>query len=150
MRIFIKNADGLSRWKLPNNIDNPSYVPEEASPQIPIEGISVTDMNTTFIEEVRNSYTQDTHCRALELAYKTSIHASTNQTPAIPEKGWNAKSPLDSMRKYLVELHPTAASSKGMLDKARKNEVRCMEDSFAYAKNKWDKSHATPDLKWEI
>ncbi|MBW0528813.1 hypothetical protein O181_068528 [Austropuccinia psidii MF-1] len=22
-----------------------------------------------------------------------------------------------------------------------------MEDSFAYAKNKWDKSHATPDLK---
>ncbi|MBW0592397.1 hypothetical protein O181_132112 [Austropuccinia psidii MF-1] len=31
-----KNADGLSRWPLPNNIDNPAYVPEEASPQIPI------------------------------------------------------------------------------------------------------------------
>ncbi|MBW0581728.1 hypothetical protein O181_121443 [Austropuccinia psidii MF-1] len=27
-----KNADGLSRWPLPNNIENPAYVPEEASP----------------------------------------------------------------------------------------------------------------------
>ncbi|MBW0576602.1 hypothetical protein O181_116317 [Austropuccinia psidii MF-1] len=36
---------------------------------------------------------------ALELAYKTSIHASTNQTPAILEKGWNPKLPQDSLRK---------------------------------------------------
>ncbi|MBW0583914.1 hypothetical protein O181_123629 [Austropuccinia psidii MF-1] len=28
---------------------------------------------------------------ALELAYKTSIHASTNKTPATREKGWNPK-----------------------------------------------------------
>ncbi|MBW0544265.1 hypothetical protein O181_083980 [Austropuccinia psidii MF-1] len=34
-----------------------------------------------------------------------------------------------------------------MLDKARKHELRCMEYSFAYAKDKWDKSHATPDFK---
>ncbi|MBW0523614.1 hypothetical protein O181_063329 [Austropuccinia psidii MF-1] len=34
-----KNADGLRRWPLPNNIYNPAYVPEEASTQIPIEGI---------------------------------------------------------------------------------------------------------------
>ncbi|MBW0527495.1 hypothetical protein O181_067210 [Austropuccinia psidii MF-1] len=60
-----KNADGLSRWPLPNNIDNPAYVPEEASPQIPIEGISVTDLNTTFFKEVRNSYTQDKNCSIL-------------------------------------------------------------------------------------
>ncbi|MBW0476387.1 hypothetical protein O181_016102 [Austropuccinia psidii MF-1] len=60
-----KNADGLRRWPLPNNIDNPAYVPEEASPQIPIEGISVTDLNTTFFEEVRNSYTQDKNCSIL-------------------------------------------------------------------------------------
>ncbi|MBW0562833.1 hypothetical protein O181_102548 [Austropuccinia psidii MF-1] len=45
-----KHSDRLSRWKLPNNIDNPNYVPAEASPQIPIEGISVTDLNTTFFE----------------------------------------------------------------------------------------------------
>ncbi|MBW0515523.1 hypothetical protein O181_055238 [Austropuccinia psidii MF-1] len=33
---------------------------------------------------------------ALELAYKTSIHSSTNQTPAILKKGWNPKLPQDS------------------------------------------------------
>ncbi|MBW0580630.1 hypothetical protein O181_120345 [Austropuccinia psidii MF-1] len=60
-----KNADGLSRWKLPNNLHNPAYVPEEASPQIPIEGISITDLNTTFFEDVRDSYTKDTICGIL-------------------------------------------------------------------------------------
>ncbi|MBW0532391.1 hypothetical protein O181_072106 [Austropuccinia psidii MF-1] len=50
-----KNLDGLSRWPLQNDIDNPAYVPEEASPKIPIEGISFTDLNNTFFEEVRNS-----------------------------------------------------------------------------------------------
>ncbi|MBW0549312.1 hypothetical protein O181_089027 [Austropuccinia psidii MF-1] len=76
---------------------------------------------------------------ALELAYKTSIHASTNQTPAMLEKGWNPKLPQHSLRKDLIEIHPTAASSKGMLDKARKHALKCMEDSFAYAKDKWDR-----------
>ncbi|MBW0550486.1 hypothetical protein O181_090201 [Austropuccinia psidii MF-1] len=81
------------------------------------------------------------------LAYKPFIHASTNQTSAILEKGWKPKLPQDSLREDLIEIHPTAASFKGMLDKARKHGVRCMEDSFAYAKDKWDKSHATPDFK---
>ncbi|MBW0519336.1 hypothetical protein O181_059051 [Austropuccinia psidii MF-1] len=84
---------------------------------------------------------------ALELAYRTSIHSSTNQTPAILEKGWNPKLPQDSLRKDLTEIHPTAASFKGMLYKARKHAVRCMGDSFAYTKDKWDKSHAPPDFK---
>ncbi|MBW0526978.1 hypothetical protein O181_066693 [Austropuccinia psidii MF-1] len=60
-----KNADGLSRWPLPNNTDNTAYVPEESSPQIPIEGISVTNLNTTFSEQVRNRYTQDKNCSIL-------------------------------------------------------------------------------------
>ncbi|MBW0563747.1 hypothetical protein O181_103462 [Austropuccinia psidii MF-1] len=84
---------------------------------------------------------------ALELAHKTSIHSSTNQTPAILEKGWNPKIPQDSFGKDLVEIHPTASHFKGMLDRARKHAVRCMEDSFAYAKDQWDKSHDTPDFK---
>ncbi|MBW0586347.1 hypothetical protein O181_126062 [Austropuccinia psidii MF-1] len=84
---------------------------------------------------------------ALELANKTSIHASTNKTPAILQKGWSPKLTQYSLRKDLIEIHPIAPSFKGMLDKARKHAVRCMEDSFAYAKDKWDKSHATPDFK---
>ncbi|MBW0547496.1 hypothetical protein O181_087211, partial [Austropuccinia psidii MF-1] len=85
----------------------------------------------------------------LELAYKTSIHASINQTPDILEKGWNTKLTQDSLRKDLVEIHPTDASLKGMLDKTRNHEIRCMEDSLAYDKDKRDKSHATPYLKVE-
>ncbi|MBW0483956.1 hypothetical protein O181_023671 [Austropuccinia psidii MF-1] len=46
----------------------------------------------------------------LELASKTSIHACTNQTPTILEEGWNCRLPRDSLRKDLVEIHPTAAS----------------------------------------
>ncbi|MBW0567578.1 hypothetical protein O181_107293 [Austropuccinia psidii MF-1] len=60
-----KDADGLSRWPLPNDIDNPAYVPEEASPQIPIDIISVTDLNTIFFEAVINSHTQDKNCSIL-------------------------------------------------------------------------------------
>ncbi|MBW0577517.1 hypothetical protein O181_117232 [Austropuccinia psidii MF-1] len=60
-----RNADGLSRWPLPNDIYNPAYVTKEVSPQIPIEGISVTELNTTFFKEVRNSYTQDKNGRIL-------------------------------------------------------------------------------------
>ncbi|MBW0556200.1 hypothetical protein O181_095915 [Austropuccinia psidii MF-1] len=84
---------------------------------------------------------------ALESSYKTSIHASTNHTPAVLEKGCTPRLPQDSLRKGLVDLHPTDATFKGMLDKARKHAVRCMEDLFAYSKEKCDKSHATPDFK---
>ncbi|MBW0537028.1 hypothetical protein O181_076743 [Austropuccinia psidii MF-1] len=34
-----------------------------------------------------------------------------------------------------------------MLEKSRKHTMRCMQDSFSYAKDKWDKSHATPDFQ---
>ncbi|MBW0469784.1 hypothetical protein O181_009499 [Austropuccinia psidii MF-1] len=54
---------------------------------------------------------------ALELAYQASIHASTNQTLAIIEKGWNPKLPQDSLRKVLVEINPTACSFKVIKEK---------------------------------
>ncbi|MBW0587561.1 hypothetical protein O181_127276 [Austropuccinia psidii MF-1] len=41
-----KNADGLSRWALANTPYNAAYVPLEAGPQIPIEGINITDIET--------------------------------------------------------------------------------------------------------
>ncbi|MBW0505899.1 hypothetical protein O181_045614 [Austropuccinia psidii MF-1] len=54
-----KNADGLGRWALPNTPDNPACVPATAEPQIPIEGINITDVGTEFFEEVRESYKKD-------------------------------------------------------------------------------------------
>ncbi|MBW0519830.1 hypothetical protein O181_059545 [Austropuccinia psidii MF-1] len=54
-----KNADGLSRWALPNTPDNPAYVPTSAEPQSPIEGIKIKDLGTEFFEEFIESYKQD-------------------------------------------------------------------------------------------
>ncbi|MBW0558966.1 hypothetical protein O181_098681 [Austropuccinia psidii MF-1] len=66
---------------------------------------------------------------ALELAYKTSVHSSTGKTPAMLEKGWNPRLPADTLRKDLIDIHPTASSFKIILDK------------------KCDKSHKVPDFK---
>ncbi|MBW0585967.1 hypothetical protein O181_125682 [Austropuccinia psidii MF-1] len=60
-----KNADGLSRWALPNTPDNPAYVLTGAEPQIPTEGIKITDFRTEFFEEVRDSYKLDSNCHIL-------------------------------------------------------------------------------------
>ncbi|MBW0547603.1 hypothetical protein O181_087318 [Austropuccinia psidii MF-1] len=84
---------------------------------------------------------------ALELAYKTSIHSSTGKTPEILEKGCNPKLPYNTLKKDLVDIYPTASSFKLMLDKARHHENRCIQDSFKYAKERWDKSHKPPDFK---
>ncbi|MBW0504897.1 hypothetical protein O181_044612 [Austropuccinia psidii MF-1] len=51
----------------------------------------------------------------LDIAYKKSVNASTNQAPAILEKGLSPRLPQDSLRKDLVEINPTAAILKAMV-----------------------------------
>ncbi|MBW0485986.1 hypothetical protein O181_025701 [Austropuccinia psidii MF-1] len=84
---------------------------------------------------------------ALELAYKTSIHYLTGKTPEMLEKGWNPRLPYDTLKMDLVDIHPTASRFKLMLDKARHHANRYMQDSFMYAKERWDKSHKPPAFK---
>ncbi|MBW0515295.1 hypothetical protein O181_055010 [Austropuccinia psidii MF-1] len=55
---------------------------------------------------------------ALELEYRTSINSSTVKPQKILEKGWNARIPYDTLKRYLVDVHPTERSFKMMLDKA--------------------------------
>ncbi|MBW0544111.1 hypothetical protein O181_083826 [Austropuccinia psidii MF-1] len=83
---------------------------------------------------------------ALKLAYKTSIHSPARKTPAILEEGWNPRLPHETLKKDLVDIHPTESSFKILLDKARHHANRCMQDSFKYAKERWDKSHKAPDF----
>ncbi|MBW0569132.1 hypothetical protein O181_108847 [Austropuccinia psidii MF-1] len=78
---------------------------------------------------------------ALELAYKTSVHSSTGKKPEILEKGWNTRLPYDTLKKDLVDKHPTERSFKIILDKARNHANNCMQESFRYAKERWDKTH---------
>ncbi|MBW0566621.1 hypothetical protein O181_106336 [Austropuccinia psidii MF-1] len=84
---------------------------------------------------------------ALKLAYRTSVHSSTGQTPDMLEKGWNPRLPADTLRKDLVDIHPKASSFKMMLDKVKQHEKQSMNDAFDYAKQKWDKSHEVPEFK---
>ncbi|MBW0489691.1 hypothetical protein O181_029406 [Austropuccinia psidii MF-1] len=83
----------------------------------------------------------------LELAFKTSVHSSKGQTPAMLEKGWNSRLPEDTLRKDLIDIHPTNCSYKIMLDKVKHHEKQSMNDNFDYAKQKWDKSHKVQDFK---
>ncbi|MBW0570020.1 hypothetical protein O181_109735 [Austropuccinia psidii MF-1] len=63
------------------------------------------------------------------------------------EKGWNPRLPADTLRKDLIDIHPTASSFKIMLDKVKHHAKQSMNDAFDYAKQKWDKSHKVPDFK---
>ncbi|MBW0502447.1 hypothetical protein O181_042162 [Austropuccinia psidii MF-1] len=63
------------------------------------------------------------------------------------EKGWNSRTPYDTLKKDLVNIHPTASSFKIIIEKARHNANRFMQDSLKYAKERWDKIHKPPDFK---
>ncbi|MBW0485873.1 hypothetical protein O181_025588 [Austropuccinia psidii MF-1] len=63
------------------------------------------------------------------------------------EKRWNPRLPVDTLRKDLVEIHPTASSFKISLDKIKLHAKKSMNDAFYYAKQKWDKSHKVPKFK---
>ncbi|MBW0525459.1 hypothetical protein O181_065174 [Austropuccinia psidii MF-1] len=83
----------------------------------------------------------------LELAYKTSIGASRGENPGMLEKGWSPKLLVDNLKKDLVDIHPTASSLPLLLNKVRHHENQRMNDSIEYAKQKWYKSHKTPEFK---
>ncbi|MBW0554847.1 hypothetical protein O181_094562 [Austropuccinia psidii MF-1] len=82
-----------------------------------------------------------------ELAYKTTVHSSTGQIPAMLEKGWNPRLPEDTLRNDCIYIHPTASSFKIILDKVKHHAKQIINDAFDYSKQKWDKSHKAPDLK---
>ncbi|MBW0550696.1 hypothetical protein O181_090411 [Austropuccinia psidii MF-1] len=63
------------------------------------------------------------------------------------EKGRNPRIPYDIPKKDLVDINPTVSRFKMMLEKARNHANRCMQESFKYAKERWDKSHKAPDFK---
>ncbi|MBW0509866.1 hypothetical protein O181_049581 [Austropuccinia psidii MF-1] len=84
---------------------------------------------------------------ALELAYKTSIHALTGKNHAMLEKGWNPRLSADTLKKNLVYIHPTASSFNLFLDRVRHHEEQSMNYALEYPKKKWDKSHKNPEFK---
>ncbi|MBW0489132.1 hypothetical protein O181_028847 [Austropuccinia psidii MF-1] len=62
------------------------------------------------------------------------------------EKGWNPRLLAETLRKDLIDIHPTAFSFKIILDKVKHHE-KSMKGTIEYEKGEWDKSHEVPDLK---
>ncbi|MBW0462054.1 hypothetical protein O181_001769 [Austropuccinia psidii MF-1] len=58
---------------------------------------------------------------ASELESKTSVHSSTGQTPAMLEKGYTPRLPTDTLRKDLIDIHPTASRFNIILYKGKTN-----------------------------
>ncbi|MBW0496787.1 hypothetical protein O181_036502 [Austropuccinia psidii MF-1] len=54
--------------------------------------------------------------------------------------------PYDTLKKDLVGINQTASSFKITFEKSKHNSNRCMQDSFKYEKERWDKIHKPPDL----
>ncbi|MBW0537817.1 hypothetical protein O181_077532 [Austropuccinia psidii MF-1] len=63
------------------------------------------------------------------------------------EKGWNPRLTYDTLKKDLVDIHPTESSFKLILEKERHHANRFMQDSFKYPKERWDKRHKPPEFK---
>ncbi|MBW0545830.1 hypothetical protein O181_085545 [Austropuccinia psidii MF-1] len=63
------------------------------------------------------------------------------------EKGWNPRFTADTLRKDFLEIHPTASRFKIILYKVKYHARKSINDTFDYAKQKWDKSHKAPDFK---
>ncbi|MBW0515267.1 hypothetical protein O181_054982 [Austropuccinia psidii MF-1] len=45
---------------------------------------------------------------AVQLAYNTRQHSTTEKSPSLVEKGWNPLLPVDHLKKNLLTIHPTA------------------------------------------
>ncbi|MBW0499744.1 hypothetical protein O181_039459 [Austropuccinia psidii MF-1] len=82
-----------------------------------------------------------------ELAYKTSVHASTGNNPAMLERGWNPNILVDNLKKYLIGIHPAALRFELLLDKVRHLAKQSMTDALEYANQKDDKGHITWEFK---
>ncbi|MBW0528554.1 hypothetical protein O181_068269 [Austropuccinia psidii MF-1] len=63
------------------------------------------------------------------------------------EKGYNPKFPVDTLKKALVDINPTALSFKLLDNKVRHHANQSVNYAFEYAKQKWYKSHKTPEFK---
>ncbi|MBW0502815.1 hypothetical protein O181_042530 [Austropuccinia psidii MF-1] len=85
---------------------------------------------------------------ALELEYNSSVHSSMGQTLAMLETGWNPRIPTYTLRKDLIDIHPTVSRFKMMLDKVKHHAKQSINDAYEYAKQKWDNIHKVPTLKW--
>ncbi|MBW0519156.1 hypothetical protein O181_058871 [Austropuccinia psidii MF-1] len=102
-----KNSDGLRRWALPNTPETPAYVRTGAEPQIPIEGINITDVGTEFFEEVRECYKLDKNCHIITsiLEKDCKDEALANSMDDIWKNLMKMEDAIYLMVSYIIDLN---------------------------------------------
>ncbi|MBW0490089.1 hypothetical protein O181_029804 [Austropuccinia psidii MF-1] len=83
----------------------------------------------------------------VQLAYKTSVHSVTVNTPAILEKGWNPLLTVDYLKKNLLSVHPTSKDFQVTLKKAFEKAENLIVEAKLYNKQRYYKIHQGPDFK---
>ncbi|MBW0512818.1 hypothetical protein O181_052533 [Austropuccinia psidii MF-1] len=94
-------------------------------------------------------YTHDwvTLLPAFQLAYNTSQHSTTGNTPALVKKGWNPLLPVDNLKKNPLTIHPTAKYLHEMCKRSCDTAAKCIAEAKEYNKQRWDKAHMEPEFK---
>jgi transposase InsO family protein len=86
---------------------------------------------------------------ALEMAYNSSKHSTTQEAPFVLERGYlpyTSRSLLTD-RSQTLHVNPASESYGRLLRSARDRAQQCIDESIAYAKQRWDASHTPPKFK---
>ncbi|KAI7956963.1 hypothetical protein MJO28_004058 [Puccinia striiformis f. sp. tritici] len=86
--VIHKNADGLSRWALPNDSTNPAYDEEELTREVPIMAIAVSGLSTDFWDSVEASYEANRNTACL-MSLLRSKHSQPDLITQL-EEPWKA------------------------------------------------------------
>ncbi|MBW0464007.1 hypothetical protein O181_003722 [Austropuccinia psidii MF-1] len=94
-------------------------------------------------------YTHDfvTLLPAVQLAYITSQHLTTEKSPSLVEKGWKPLFPVDHLKTNLVTIHPKAKYCHDMWKRECDQFSKCIAEAKEYNKQRYDKIHMEPDFK---
>ena len=87
---------------------------------------------------------------ALEIAYNTSKHSSTERTPFELERGWLPRTPLSLMNQpssIEIAANPEADSFLKMIDSSRQYASECVDAAFEEHKKRWDGHHVHSKFK---
>jgi hypothetical protein len=78
------------------------------------------------------------------MAYNSTVHATTKQTPFELERGYLPLTPKDFISDASLPLRvdPLAEDFKNLLASARAHAAECINAAFDYAKKRWDQSHS--------
>jgi len=80
---------------------------------------------------------------ALQMAYNSTVHATTKRSPFELERGYLPLSPKDfiSQVNLPLKIDPIASDFKLLLDTARSHAADCINAAFEYSKKRWDQTH---------